>query len=428
MITGIITYLVGMAKGGNLVNFLGPSVLNGFLTGASLVIFVTQFKYILGIKVPSSVLYMHEKVILLLVNLPKTNVYDVVIGVISFLFLYGVKHVRQTFKPTKERMEQRWFRWLYVLSNAASFFALILGAVACYVIAAGMPDGKPPLQIVGSIPAGILAPNFHLYTDFNMLLRLVPSGCAIGLISFTGNWAVSKRYAVINGYEVDANQEMMAAGLSSIIGVLLNSFAVSGGLSRSAVNAESGAVTLVSTLIAAVLMILALLFFTQLFYYIPMCCLGAVIQISVLSMMDFQKMQQAYKQDKKDFVVIVATFLITFFVGILEGITAGVFISVAFVIKSSAFPEISILGQVPGTPYYRNIAKNPDCVQIPGAAATRASIILPLILQGLYQSTRRLPTPLLTHLRTFPSYLRPFFSLLPSLFSSHFSSPHQPPN
>ena len=60
-------------------------------------------------------------------------------------------------------------------------------------------------------------------------------------------------------------------------------------------NAESGAVTLVSTLIAAVLMILALLFFTGAFYYIPMCVLAAVINISVLSMMDFQEMVNAYK-------------------------------------------------------------------------------------------------------------------------------------
>ena len=170
---------------------------------------------------------------------------------------------------------------------------------------------------------------------------------------------------------MDANQEMMSAGMSNIIGVLLNSFVVSGGLARSAVNAESGAVTLVSTLIAAVLMILALLFFTGAFYYIPMCVLAAVINISVLSMMDFQEMINAYKCDKKDFVVILCTFLCTFFIGILEGISAGVFIAVAFVLRASAFPEVVTMGRLPGTVHFKTIAENPESCQIPGIAIVR---------------------------------------------------------
>ena len=170
---------------------------------------------------------------------------------------------------------------------------------------------------------------------------------------------------------MDANQEMMSAGMSNIIGVLLNSFVVSGGLARSAVNAESGAVTLVSTLIAAVLMILALLFFTGAFYYIPMCVLAAVINISVLSMMDFQEMINAYKCDKKDFVVILCTFLCTFFIGILEGISAGVFIAVAFVLRASAFPEVVTMGRLPGTVHFKTIAENPESRQIPGIAIVR---------------------------------------------------------
>ena len=200
IITGIIMYLVGLFQGGSMVNFLGPSVLTGFLTASASVIFFTQFKYLLGIPLPSSLLYMHEKIIHLLVNLPFTNVYDLVIGSLACMFLYAVKRVRQTYKPTKERMAKRWFRLLYVLSNAASFVVLIVGGIISYALT---PAGatSPPFQIVGSLPAGLKAPDFHLYTDFTMLLRLIPTGFAVALISFTGNWAVARRYALINGYE-----------------------------------------------------------------------------------------------------------------------------------------------------------------------------------------------------------------------------------
>ena len=200
MIAGIITYLMGLLQGGSMVNFLGPSVLTGFLTAAATVVFVTQFKYLLGIPLPSSLIYMHEKIIHLLVNLPFTNVYDLVIGLSACIFLFAVKRGRQVYKPTKERMANRWFRLLYVLFDTAQFAILIIGGIVSYALT---PVGatSPPFQIVGSLPAGLKAPNFQLYTDFTLLLRLIPTGFAIALVSFTGNWAIARRYALINGYE-----------------------------------------------------------------------------------------------------------------------------------------------------------------------------------------------------------------------------------
>ena len=45
MLSGIISYLVGIFQGGSLVNFLGPSVLSGFLTASAMV-------YIIPIQAP----------------------------------------------------------------------------------------------------------------------------------------------------------------------------------------------------------------------------------------------------------------------------------------------------------------------------------------------------------------------------------------
>jgi SulP family sulfate permease len=81
------------------------------------------------------------------------------------------------------------------------------------------------------------------------MLSLVPDALAIAVVAFAGNWAVAKKYSLergergYRGYEVDATQELIAQGLSTIVGSFFNSFVPSGGLSRSAVNAESGAQT-----------------------------------------------------------------------------------------------------------------------------------------------------------------------------------------
>ena len=64
----------------------------------------------------------------------------------------------------------------------------------------------------------------------------------------------------------------------------------------------------------------------------------------------------------------MCTFICTFFLGILEGISAGIFISVAFVLRASAYPEIITMGRLPGTVHFKNVLENPECRQIPGIA------------------------------------------------------------
>jgi SulP family sulfate permease len=135
--------------------------------------------------------------------------------------------------------------------------------------------------------------------------------------------------------------------LSCLIGVLFNCFVVAGGIARSAVNAESGAQTQLAGCITATFMIIALFSITSFFYYIPMTVLSAVIEVSIISMIDFQAMIQAYRIDKRDCFVMVSTFLCTFFLGVTTGLFMGIGISLLIVTKTTAFPYIAILGRLP---------------------------------------------------------------------------------
>ena len=54
-----------------------------------------------------------------------------------------------------------------------------------------------------------------------------------------------------NDYKVDANQELIALGLSNIVGSIFKSYPSTGGFSRTAVNDQAGAKTGMSFIIAA---------------------------------------------------------------------------------------------------------------------------------------------------------------------------------
>jgi MFS superfamily sulfate permease-like transporter len=79
-----------------------------------------------------------------------------------------------------------------------------------------------------------------------------------------------------------------------------------------------------------------------------MCVLGSIIVVSVLSMMDFQQMKQAYICGQiRDCVIMVMTFVCTFWLGISEGIGLGVLLSIGTVLTTVSFPQLVTLGGLP---------------------------------------------------------------------------------
>lgn len=89
-----------------------------------------------------------------------------------------------------------------------------------------------------------------------------------------------------NGKAVDATQEMLALGVCNIANSMVQAFSGSGSLSRSAVSNSSGVRTPLNGLYTGLLVVLALLFFTPYFAFIPKAALAAVIVAAVVFMVE----------------------------------------------------------------------------------------------------------------------------------------------
>ena len=366
LLHSVFTLCMGIFKLGVLSNFLSHSVLTGFVSGSACIIILNQLKYILGLKVPRFS-YTLQTLGYLLTHMDKCNWISIVISAFSLALLYSAKRFKQS---NRERIRKS--MWLKVLLNSSSLMCIVAGTTTSYCTFGKNGD----LQIVGYVPPGFMPPSIEISPSLVTVISLVPSSFIISIISFAGCYAIAKKFSAVHKYDVDATQELLAQGLSSLIGLLLvNSFVVSGGLARSAVNVESGAKTQLSGIITATLMIIALLSITSYFFYIPMAVLGSVIIISVSSMIDFDVMWDAWRIDRRDFCVMASTFLITFFIGIVEGVSVGVVLSMVFVLNNSAFPQIVHLGCMQGIGSHRNVymdsARNKECAQVPGVAILR---------------------------------------------------------
>jgi SulP family sulfate permease len=73
------------------------------------------------------------------------------------------------------------------------------------------------------------------------------------------------------------NQELIALGITKIGGAFFQSFPTTGSFTRSAINDEAGAKTGISSVVAAFIISMTLLFLMPLFYYLPKAILASII-------------------------------------------------------------------------------------------------------------------------------------------------------
>ncbi len=342
---GLIQLLMGLARLGMVVNFLSYPVLTGFITAAALIIGFSQLKHLFGVPLPQTY-FIPKTIYAAIEQAGNINYITLAIGLGSILVIKFVKRIHKK----------------------------IPGAITAVVIATllvwlfGLDQHG--VQIVGTVPAGLPSPGLPQFNTKN-ILDLLPIALTIALVGFSEAIAVAKVYASKNNYRVDANQELIALGMANITGSLLKGYPVSGGVSRSAVNAQSGSKTPLSSIITAVLIAVALLLFTPAFYYIPKAVLAAVIMSAVMSLIDTDEIKYLFSVKKSEGLLLVLTTLATLGFGIIEGLALGIVSSILLFISLNTRPNTALLGRLPNTNIFRNVDNYPEAEQIEGLVILR---------------------------------------------------------
>ena len=347
---GIIQFLMGITRLGFLVNFLSHPVISGFTSAAALIIGFSQLKHLLGIAIPRSH-HVHTIIFDALQNCKDINLPTFLIGLGSIIILVALK------------------RWKPIFPGALAVVALSTTFVW------GLDLHTAGVKIVGDIPAGF--PNFSLPKfDYPMLTSLLPAAVTISFVGFMESIAVAKSFAARNRYSVDANKELVGLGLANMAAGLCSAYPVTGGFSRTAVNAQAGARSPLSSMITAAGIALVLLFLTSLFYYLPNAVLAAIIMVAVFGLIDIKQGKHLYRVKRTDLTLLLFAFFATLIFGIENGILLSVGVSLILVLKCSTRPHSAVLGQIPGTKIYRNVERYTKAVSFDGLLIFRIDVSL----------------------------------------------------
>jgi len=334
LMVGVIQLSMGLLRVGFLVKFLSHPVIAGFTSAAALIIGLSQLKHMLGVPLPRSH-HVHEIVLSAIEHAADVHWATVAIALTAVTLLVGLKH----WAPAVPR-----------------FLVVVVGG-ALLVWGAGLDHAG--VAIVGSVPSG-LPPIRPPALELESMRALLPIAVAISLVAFMESISVAKAFAKADGYEVDANQELIALGTANIGAACIGGYPITGGFSRTAVNAQAGAKSGIAALITSGVVVLTLLFLTPLFFFLPKAVLAAIIMTAVFGLIDVEQARHLWTVSRPDAVMMALTFVATLALGIEPGIGIGVASSLLWFVWRQSSPHVARLGRVPGTNVFRNIERNPE--------------------------------------------------------------------
>jgi SulP family sulfate permease len=344
--TGMIMLLMALLRLGGLVNFISHPVLTGFTSGASILIVFSQLPPLLGLEkfACTNSLGCYTD------TLRTTNYATLLtgLGALALLILSG-KPLIGLLKKTALKPA-----WITAVSKCGPLLTVALGAAAVNMFAL---DSLHQVATIGKIPAGL--PKLRLdaidYTHWRLLL---PYAALIALIAYVESVAIAKAIANLKGEKIQPNNELLGLGAANIASALSGGMAVAGGFSRTMVNFSAGARTQMAMLMAAVFVALALMFFSPHFAAIPKTVLAAIILVAITPLIRLKNIVDTWRYDASDGIAEGVTLLGVLALGIEEGITLGIVLTLISYLRITSHPHIAVVGRIQGTEHFRNIKRH----------------------------------------------------------------------
>lgn len=338
LLVGLVQLGLGLARLGVLVDFVSHSVTLGFITGAAVLIGLSQLQHVIGVPLPRPTA-MTSFAGALIEALPQIGWRAPLVALAALATGLLVR------------------AWNPALPNYLA--ALVAGSLVG--VAAGGPETLATIGAVDASPPPFALPPFSP----QMLRDYGSTAVAIALVGLLEALAVARALGVKSGQPIDGNREIVGQGLSNLAGSFFSAYPSSASFTRSGVNYDAGARTPLAAVFAAVFLFVILQLVADLFAWVPLAAMGGVILLVALRLVDIREWRHVLRSGSEAVIAIV-TLLATLFVELEFAIYAGVILSFVFFLRRSSRPQIAIGAPDPATPQrmFRETAGH-DIVECP---------------------------------------------------------------
>lgn len=322
LLVGVLLVLAGGFRLGGIANLLSVPVTVGFLAGIAVHIIVSQLPSVLGLPSPGGPTL--ARIAGLAGELGKTNIHTLIIG-------FGVLATVMVCERISARIP-------------GALIALV--ASTLYVASAGL-EAKG-VHVIGEISGTIPMPSMPLI-GAEQWAKLVPLAFLIAVVVMVQTSATTRSFPSAPDHPADVDRDFLGAGAGSLLAGLFGAFPVNASPPRTGIVVETGGRSQVAGLLAAIIVLLLVLFGARLLAHVPEAALGGVLLFVAQRIIRVAQIARVYRASNGEFLLIMATAAAIVVLPIEQGVALGITLSLLHGIWSTTRAHLITFERVPDT-------------------------------------------------------------------------------
>lgn len=319
LMVGALQLAVGLLRLGTLANFISPTALVGFTSGAAVLIGWHALPQALGVA-PGGVP-------------PAGGVADRLLGVASLVQPAAVAVTAATL-AIGVLARRRW-------PGGPHLLLALLGATALAWVL--QRAGAPPLARLGEV--AVPWPVWHWPAEG--LARagdLVAPALALTVVALAQSIAIARVVADRSGQRLDPNREFVGQGLANLAGGCTQSLIACGSLNRSLPNLQAGARTPLAAVAAGVGLVPLVAVAAPLLAWLPQAAIAGVLLLVAAALVDVPRWRRLARVSRTETAVAAATGVATLVLPLEVAVGIGSALSLGLYLHRTAHPAMRTMG------------------------------------------------------------------------------------
>lgn len=340
IIAGAIVCFIGLIRCGWIVDFIPLTAISAFMTGSAINIIAGQVSTMLGEAKFNTKAATYMVIINTLKFLPTCKL-DAAMGLTALAMLYIIRYAC-TYAAKKNPRRAKLFFFMSTMRTVfvILFYTMISAATNLH------RRSNPAFKLLGTVPRGFQQAGKPVVTTeiIKIFANDIPAAVIVLLIEHI---AISKSFGRVNNYTIDPSQELVAIGVTNLLGPFLGAYPATGSFSRTAIKSKAGVRTPLAGLITAIVVLLAIYALPALFFYIPQASLSGVIIHAVGDLITPPNtVYQFWRVSPIEAIIFFIGVIVTIFSSIENGIYTTICVSVAVLLFRVVKAQGHFLGRV----------------------------------------------------------------------------------
>ncbi|MPQ76551.1 C4-dicarboxylic acid transporter DauA [Hydrogenovibrio sp. JE_KL2] len=360
LMAGILLIIMGLTNMGRLIEVVPYPVTVGFTSGIAVVIATLQIKDLLGLPLPTLTGHFIENAGTILQSLPQFHWQETLIGLltlVSFILWSKLKsyippHLIALLVGTLTALALPYFLPHFQVETIGSRFHYVMDSVSGQGIPPFLPEWILPWNQPG-------ADGKPLQLSFELIHDLLGPAITIALLGSIESLLCAVVADGMTGTKHRPNKELIGQGIGNIVVPFFGGIPATAAIARTAASIRSGANSPLASVVHALFVLSAIVFFAPMLSHIPMAALAALLIMVAWNMSEAKHFIRILKiAPRADVAVLLTCFSITVLFDMVMAVSIGMGLAaLLFISRSIQLTEVKRWEHQSEHPHLKNVPK-----------------------------------------------------------------------